>query len=97
MANAQPGCCGTAARLPNWPGSQKLTPPSSARAIPENEKTDATVSAPQSNPDWAARKRLAGCSTDPNGAAIGFIGASRSDHSPRPKDYRRHAPTILGE
>ena len=29
-----PGSPGTAARLPNWPGAQKLTPPSSARSSP---------------------------------------------------------------
>src|SRR5262245_28515634 len=28
----QPGDCGAAIRLPYWPGSQKPTPPSSARA-----------------------------------------------------------------
>src|SRR5215472_12773747 len=31
-ATAQPGTCGAAARLPNRPGNQKPTPPSSARA-----------------------------------------------------------------
>src|SRR5262245_18310121 len=29
----RPGCCGAAARLPKKPGSQKLTPPSSAKAL----------------------------------------------------------------
>src|SRR5271169_417976 len=33
VPSAHPGCCGTAARLPNNPGSQKLTPPSSARVL----------------------------------------------------------------
>src|SRR5947208_14105261 len=31
-ANDKPGCCGVAARLPKNPGTQKLTPPSSAFA-----------------------------------------------------------------
>jgi len=40
----QPGCCwGTAARLPKLPGSQKLTPPSSALTV--IEATVATTSA----------------------------------------------------
>jgi hypothetical protein len=30
----KPGVCGVAARLPKNPGTQKLTPPSSARAMP---------------------------------------------------------------
>ena len=33
MAMEKPGCCGAAARLPKKPGTQKLTPPSSAAAI----------------------------------------------------------------
>src|SRR5712672_3017281 len=32
LASDQPGCCGVAARLPKKPGTQKLTPPSSANA-----------------------------------------------------------------
>src|SRR5438045_3832818 len=32
LANDHPGCCGVAARLPKSPGTQKLTPPSSAMA-----------------------------------------------------------------
>src|SRR5215471_8044546 len=32
LVNDGPGTCGAAARLPNKPGIQKLTPPSSARA-----------------------------------------------------------------
>jgi hypothetical protein len=32
VANDHPGCCGVAARLPKNPGTQKLTPPSSATA-----------------------------------------------------------------
>src|SRR5580704_3501127 len=43
--NAQPGCCGTAARLPNRPGSQKLTPFSSANEVAENEITAPIASA----------------------------------------------------
>src|SRR5215831_10533635 len=41
-ANDHPGCCGVAARLPYRPGSQKLTPPSAASAMPE-----AAASAPR--------------------------------------------------
>src|SRR5215469_18787925 len=33
LARFQPGTCGVAARLPKNPGTQKLTPPSSARAV----------------------------------------------------------------
>jgi hypothetical protein len=33
FAKPNPGFCGTAARLPNSPGTQKLTPPSSAIAV----------------------------------------------------------------
>src|SRR4051812_28205801 len=33
VANVHPACCGVAARLPKKPGTQKLTPPSSADAI----------------------------------------------------------------
>src|SRR5580704_3606677 len=33
VASDHPAGCGTAARLPNRPGNQKLTPPSSAAAI----------------------------------------------------------------
>ena len=33
VANENPGVCGVAARLPKNPGTQKLTPPSSARAM----------------------------------------------------------------
>src|SRR5207249_8583871 len=33
VASDQPGCCGVAARLPKKPGTQKLTPPSSADAL----------------------------------------------------------------
>src|SRR5437868_1787079 len=32
VAKAHPGCAGTAAKLPNSPGTQKLTPPSSANS-----------------------------------------------------------------
>src|SRR5258707_11799791 len=32
LASDQPGCCGVAARLPKNPGTQKLTPLSSANA-----------------------------------------------------------------
>src|SRR6266566_147353 len=32
VASDQPGCCGVAAKLPKKPGTQKLTPPSSANA-----------------------------------------------------------------
>src|SRR4051794_22389217 len=32
VAMEKPGCCGAAARLPKKPGTQKLTPPSSAAA-----------------------------------------------------------------
>jgi len=46
--------CGTAARLPNKPGSQKLTPPSSAVAIfgtsPRTAQTRATT--------WTLRRRV---------------------------------------
>src|SRR5712671_3414296 len=34
VASVHPGCCGVAARLPKKPGTQKLTPPSSACATP---------------------------------------------------------------
>src|SRR5580704_14959008 len=40
-----PGVCGTAARVPNWPGSQKPTPPSSARARPGAASETPTVAA----------------------------------------------------
>src|SRR5216684_5634479 len=33
VASDQPGCCGVAAKLPKKPGTQKLTPPSSANAL----------------------------------------------------------------
>jgi hypothetical protein len=33
VANDHPGCCGVAAKLPKKPGTQKLTPPSSADAF----------------------------------------------------------------
>src|SRR5436190_22777776 len=33
LASDQPGCWGAAAKLPKKPGTQKLTPPSSANAL----------------------------------------------------------------
>src|SRR5208282_2373665 len=43
--SAQPGCWGTAARLPNKPGSQKLTPFSSAKEMAGSEVTTPIASA----------------------------------------------------
>jgi hypothetical protein len=48
----QPGCTGAAARLPNKPGSQKLTPPSSAMAIFGAETTVANASAANAMVGW---------------------------------------------
>ena len=39
FANENPGTCGAAARLPKKPGSQKLTPPSSARELVAVDRT----------------------------------------------------------
>jgi hypothetical protein len=44
----QPGCPGTAARLPKKPGIQKLTPPSSAIAVCD-ASTIAQVKEPTAN------------------------------------------------
>src|SRR5688572_4555562 len=43
LAPDQPGCAGTAARLPNCPGSQKLMPPSSASEGFDAHATAATA------------------------------------------------------
>src|SRR5262245_2598165 len=48
-AAENPGCSGAAARLPKKPGSQKLTPPSSARAA-----VDAAMKTPSTIADAAA-------------------------------------------
>src|SRR6478672_10453316 len=40
FASDQPGCCGVAAKLPKKPGTQKLTPPSSADAQWEKNMID---------------------------------------------------------
>src|SRR6266850_3690503 len=45
VAKDQPGCCGVAARLPKNPGTQKLTPPSSAREISGASAKVATATA----------------------------------------------------
>src|ERR1700742_4266619 len=45
-ATDQPGCCGVAARLPKNPGTQKLTPPSSARATCECPNNTSANNAP---------------------------------------------------
>ena len=45
IVSAQPGCWGVAARLPNNPGSQKLTPFSSAKEIAGSEATAPSASA----------------------------------------------------
>jgi hypothetical protein len=45
MPSDQPGCCGVPARLPTKPGTQKLTPPSSAREISGASAKIATATA----------------------------------------------------
>jgi hypothetical protein len=52
---AAPGCRGAAARLPKKPGSQTLTPPSSATAAFGAEATATTASAQQASFDPIAR------------------------------------------
>jgi hypothetical protein len=39
LANENPGTCGAAAKLPKKPGTQKLTPPSSARELVAVDRT----------------------------------------------------------
>ena len=54
--SAQPGCWGTAARLPNKPGSQKLIPFSSAKEMAGSEVTAPIASMvlvwAESQPEW---------------------------------------------
>ena len=60
VANEKPGCCGVAARLPKKPGTQKLTPPSSATAT-----VGAAMSAPSTSAEAkacrGARRVIVGC------------------------------------
>jgi hypothetical protein len=60
VASDQPGCWGVAARLPKKPGTQKLTPPSSADAQWEERiVADAmTIAATPSLRRWAEIGRL---------------------------------------
>src|SRR5262245_45208293 len=46
-ASDQPGCWGTAARLPKKPGTQKLSPPSSAIAAPDGAPSPKPKRPPQ--------------------------------------------------
>jgi hypothetical protein len=50
----QPGCSGATARLPKKPGSQTLTPPSSAKAAFGGEATAANANAKKPSFDLIA-------------------------------------------
>jgi hypothetical protein len=54
-AKENPGCAGAAAKLPKLPGSQKLTPPSSAKENLGADTMAANASTAQTWTDLVAR------------------------------------------
>src|SRR5712691_2760233 len=71
VAQENPGTCGVAARLPKKPGTQKLTPPSSACAADENSAVAAAKK--PTEPNRARFLAVVRCMFAPHDACIATI------------------------